>query len=71
MSDVISEVVLGSFWLMSWPRAQPLGQSISLKGHSLSTVPASQPTISDFPQISQADKTFHADSKKLNFIEIG
>ena len=30
MSDVISEVVLASFWLML-PRAQPLGQSVSLK----------------------------------------
>jgi len=35
VTDVISEVVLGSFWLMLahvvWPRAQPLGQSVSLK----------------------------------------
>ena len=31
--DVISEVVLGSFWLMlpGLGRAQPLGQSVSLK----------------------------------------
>jgi len=31
----------------------------------------SQRTISDFPQISYADRTLDADSKKLNFIEIG
>jgi len=31
----------------------------------------SQPTISNFPGISEADRTFHADSKQLNFIEIG
>jgi len=32
VSDVISEVVLGSFWLyVAWPRAQLLGQSVSLK----------------------------------------
>ena len=32
MSDVISEVVLGSFWLMlPGPGHQPLGGSISLK----------------------------------------
>ena len=32
MTDVISEVVLGSFWLMlPQPRAQPLGQSVLLK----------------------------------------
>ena len=32
MTDVISDVVLGSFGLIfSWPRAQPLGQSVSLK----------------------------------------
>ena len=32
MSDVISEVVLGSFWLMlPGPGRQPLGGSISLK----------------------------------------
>jgi len=37
------------------------------RGHSLSTLPASQPTISDFPQISEADRTFHADSKKTKF----
>jgi len=30
VNDVISEVVLGSFWVML-PRAQPLGQSVSLK----------------------------------------
>jgi len=34
-------------------------------GHSLSAVPASQPTISDFPQISMLI------TKKQNFIEIG
>jgi len=31
----MSDVVLGSFWLMlahvAWPRAQPLGQSVLLK----------------------------------------
>ena len=32
MTDVISEVVLGSFWLyVAWPRAQLLGQTVSLK----------------------------------------
>ena len=32
MTDVISEVVLGSFWLMlPQPRAQLLGQSVLLK----------------------------------------
>ena len=32
MSDVISEVVLGLFWLMlPGPGRQPLGQSVSLK----------------------------------------
>jgi len=32
MRDVISEEVFGPFWLnVTWPRAQPLGQSISLK----------------------------------------
>jgi len=35
VTDVISEVVLVSFWLMlahvAWPRAQPLGQSVSLR----------------------------------------
>jgi len=32
VTDIISEVVLGSFWLMlPDPRAQPLGQSVSLK----------------------------------------
>jgi len=32
VTDVISEVVLGSFWLIvAWPRAQPLSQSVSLK----------------------------------------
>jgi len=35
VTDVISEVVLGSFWLMlahvAWPRAQPLAQSVSLR----------------------------------------
>jgi len=29
VSDVISKVVFGPF--VAWPRAQPLGQSISLK----------------------------------------
>jgi len=27
----MSEVVFGPFWLVTWPRAQPLGQSISQK----------------------------------------
>ena len=31
MSDVISEVVLAILACLSWLRAQPLGQSISLK----------------------------------------
>ena len=32
LTDVTSEVVLGSFWLIfAWPGAQPLGQSVSLK----------------------------------------
>ena len=32
MSDVISEVVLGSFWhILPRPGAQPLDQSVSLK----------------------------------------
>jgi len=34
VTDVISEVVLGSFWLMFpglWPKAQSLGQSVTLK----------------------------------------
>ena len=32
MTDVISEVVSGSFLAhVAWPRAQPLGQSVSLK----------------------------------------
>ena len=32
MTDVISEVVLGSFWhMLPFPGAQPLGQSVSLK----------------------------------------
>jgi len=31
VTDVISEVVLGSFWLATWSRAQPLDQSVSLK----------------------------------------
>jgi len=31
VTDVISKVVLGSFWLIAWPRAQLLGQSVSLK----------------------------------------
>jgi len=32
VTDVISEVVLGSFLAhVAWPRAQPLGQSVSLK----------------------------------------
>jgi len=30
VSDIISEVVFGPFWFML-PKAQPLGQSISLK----------------------------------------
>jgi len=31
MTDVISEVVLGFLAHVAWPRAQPLGQSVSLK----------------------------------------
>jgi len=32
VTDVISEVVLGSFFgSFAWPRAQPLGQSVLLK----------------------------------------
>jgi len=32
VSGVINEVVLWSFWAhVAWPRAQPLGQSVSLK----------------------------------------
>jgi len=32
VSDIISEVVFGPFWLMfAWPKAQLLGQSVSLK----------------------------------------
>jgi len=37
----------------------------------MSTVPASQSTISDFPEISYADRTSDADFKKLKFFEIG
>ena len=32
MTDIISKVVLGSFWAhVAWPRAQLLGQSVTLK----------------------------------------
>jgi len=42
--DVISEVVLGSFWLMlpGLGRAQPLGQSVSLSFH---WKPGSSPSL--------------------------
>jgi len=45
VSDVISEVVFGVILAhVTWPRAQPLGQSISLK-FSLETKLESQPFI--------------------------